>query len=128
MSICAALLALGCMPAAAETIHRWTDAGGVTHYSDRPPDRHAADHSTLHAAPAPESTALGLRPEERAALQRIDRRRIRQRHEAERERERSDRGIAQQRRACREHRARQDGRGYHPARRVDAIFLRRNCW
>ncbi len=33
----AAILAAGIAPAAAQTVYKWKDARGVTHYSERPP-------------------------------------------------------------------------------------------
>ena len=40
----AAVLASGIAPAAAQTVYKWKDARGVTHYSERPPA--SGDYST----------------------------------------------------------------------------------
>ncbi len=37
----------------AVTVHRWTDAAGITHYADRPPSAGVQDHRVLEVAGAP---------------------------------------------------------------------------
>ena len=46
-------MALAAVPAGAETVYRWTDARGVVHFSDVPPQGTHSQAETLPDAPAP---------------------------------------------------------------------------
>ena len=60
------LLALSCTLAFGATVYRWTDANGVTHYSDAPPAGTNAREVVIAAAPAeaPEAADWRKRDEE----------------------------------------------------------------
>lgn len=51
----AAVLASGIAPATAQTVYKWKDARGVTHYSERPPA--SGDYSTRDEVRDPVATA-----------------------------------------------------------------------
>lgn len=71
MSIPLLLFALLSMPAAhANAVHSWTDAQGLTHYSDRPPPGYDSQRHWLRPAPSPgPSLARPLNRAERAAAE-----------------------------------------------------------
>jgi hypothetical protein len=51
----AAVLVLGIAPAAAQTVYKWKDARGVTHYSEKPPE--SGSYSTQEAVRDPVAQA-----------------------------------------------------------------------
>jgi hypothetical protein len=116
------------VPGMAGTVYQWTDAAGVTHFSDTAPLDPPADSRELETVPAPAVSAQGLRPGERANLQVIEQRLKQQRRTTQLARQRNDRAMAEHRRDCRERRERQRSTGNHPARKALTTYLRRNCW
>jgi hypothetical protein len=116
------------LPAMSGTVFQWTDAAGVTHFSDTAPPEPASDSRELQTMPAQTVSAQGLRPGERATLQAIEQRRQQQHHASQRARQRNDHAVAEHRRDCRERRALQRDAGSHAARKAVSAYLRRNCW
>jgi hypothetical protein len=112
----------------ADTIYRWKDTAGVTHFSGSPPPPEATDHRTLELAPGPSTPGEGLRDGERTALRAVERELARQHRAAQQARRRNDHAVAERRRMCQERRTRLRGTGYHATRKADTVFLRRNCW
>ena len=125
---CLALFPLLSVQVMADTVYRWTDAAGVTHFSDTAPPLTSPDRRKVEIAPVRATGAQGLRPGERAILEKMEEQLTHTRHKARQARQRNDRAVAEHRRECRERRARQRGSGYHATRKDDATYLRRNCW
>jgi hypothetical protein len=59
----AAVLAAGIAPAAAQTVYKWKDARGVTHYSERPPA--GGNYSTQESVRDPATQAVSAAPSPR---------------------------------------------------------------
>lgn len=82
--------------ATAGGVYKWTDAQGNVHFGDKPPDARA-EHVQTDDAPDPTYRGSGLRPGERAMLERArdeerERLRARQRSVEEREATQASRG------------------------------------
>lgn len=93
-----AILVLGA-GARAAPVYRWQDTNGQIHYGDNPPQREPAKYRILETGTASVNGPAGLRPGERKALQRMERRkndaslrtfRSRRRHDRKRDRKRSE--------------------------------------
>jgi hypothetical protein len=125
---CLALLHLLPALAMAGTVYQWTDAAGITHFSDTAPARTGHELRAHEIADLPARSVQGLRPGERTTLQDIEQQLARQHRRARQARLRNDRAVAERRRECRKRRTRQRGTGYYATRKVDTTFLRRNCW
>lgn len=57
----AAVVAAGAAPAAAQTVYKWKDARGVTHYSEQPPA--SGDYSTQEAVRDPVASTGATAPQ-----------------------------------------------------------------
>jgi hypothetical protein len=109
-------------------VYQWTDAAGLTHFSDRAPPPAARNP---HAVETPAVTVRrpeGLRPDERARLQEIEHRSARRQRQVLKNRRHAADAASEHRRDCRERRTRQNATGNHARRRAEATYLRRHCW
>lgn len=121
------LLLLLPAPGAADTVYHWTDAAGISHFSDIAPAGPPVGRRELEPA-AERAAAQGLRPGEKASLQAIERRLDVQHRSAQLARRHHDRALAKHRKDCRERHARQHRTGNHAARKENITYLRQNCW
>ncbi|MBT8116901.1 MAG: DUF4124 domain-containing protein [Gammaproteobacteria bacterium] len=110
----------------ADTVYRWTDTLGRTHFGDSPPDSQASTDIELPSA-EPISPA-GLRPGERATLKAIEQRRQARHRSAEAGRREQRRIRDRHERTCREHREQLRRGRRHGDGKTLSKFLRTHCW
>lgn len=104
-------------PALAGGVYKWTDAQGNVHFGDKPPDTRAERVQT-DDAPDPATPGAGLRPGERAMLERREeamRERMRARQESIEDAERAARVAGDYKEYC--YRLRLDLQEYQDERR-----------
>jgi hypothetical protein len=108
-------------------VYRWQDANGQLHYGDIPPERERVEDRTPGTDTASTAEPAGLRPGERKALRRVERREHDESLRTSRNRHRHDRQRARKRRVCGEIRKRLQGTRDQTLRKQYSNTLRRDC-
>jgi hypothetical protein len=108
-------------------VYRWQDANGQVHYGDVPPKREQAEYRTLETGTASVAKPAGLRPGERQALRRAERREHAETLRTSRNRRRHDRQRSRKRRECAEIRKHLQETHDNTLRKHYSNILRRDC-
>lgn len=110
----------------ADTVYRWTDALGQTHFGDTPPDSRPS--KDIELPPADPIPPAGLRPGERATLHAIEQRRQARHRRAETARREQRQILDRHEQNCRKHREQLRRGRRHGDGKTHSKFLRVHCW
>ncbi len=116
------------MACAAGLVYQWSDAEGRVHYSDTPPLVIDAETVTLERDPRAGGKPQGLRPGERALLDKAEFRQQQQKSRSRATGLRAEEQRAELQRQCRSHRKRLKLAQGPDDFKQHARFLRNNCW
>ena len=110
----------------ADTVYRWTDAQGHTHFGDRAPASQAS--TGIELPPADPEPPAGLRPGELSTLRGIERRQRARHAQAEAARREQRRQRDADLETCRAQRARLRLGRRHVDSKAISKYLRKHCW
>lgn len=113
---------------AADTIYRWTDRHGQSHFSDSPPGGHSTVIRSSASERSPVPVRQGLRHGERRTLERLAQQAEQQRQARQSRGRKAHRHRTQRQQSCREMRENLRDTRDAALRKHYAGKLRKHCW